>query len=338
MSIVGTSGEGLCGMTLMLHRLMPISIQDLDVASLKHLTHLHLDLLRDVAAIHLIDVLNPSKLTHLIISSILYVESESRSAWLRIHEVLARHSPTLRQITLFNAWLNFQSCSPDVDPPWQSFMEFSQLYLAKHPKSSFFIHDNNLHWLIFGNINRASKWGLGVRQIRIDQVDLNGLKVNRIDEPSDGLQHLRILTLRTLQEQLEIHKGHGGLGYLPCSHEPLGPSLPNDMDTLKEAEIAKAIAAQELPSLRIISVGRFRFWVQHQSARKSDVDCPKVVWFLHRALEDAEQEAEIMRVVHPDDWKFLADQSDCLAETASDESVRLANRLVYRKIQAEEVT
>lgn len=326
-------------MTLMLHSLTPSSLQGLSVASLKHLTHLHLDLLRDTAAIHLIHILNPLKLTHLIISSILCVETHS--AWLRMLEVIARHRSTLREITLFNAWLNFQPYSPDADPPWQSFMEFSQLYLAKHPKSSFFPENNNLHWLIFGNINRASKWGLGVQQIRIDQVDIDGLKVNPIDAPSDSLQQLRILVLRTLPEPAKVHMGHSRLGSLPYPHEPFGPSLPDDMDTLKETEIAKAIAAQDLPSLRIISVGRYRFWVQREienSHSNSNGHSPKVVWFLRRALEDPLQEVEIRRVVHPDDWKFLADRSDCLAETASEESIRLANRLVYRKIQTEEVS
>lgn len=332
-------------MTLMLHRIRPGSLQDLDVASLKHLTHLHLDMLYDSIVIHLIDVLNPLKLTHLIISSLLYVQSNAE--WLRVLEILARHNSTLRQITLVNAWLNFLYYPPVAEPPWKSFMELSQLYLAKHPKSSFFTHDDNLRWRIFGNINRDSKWGFGVRQIRIDQVDINGLKVNRIDELSNGFEQLRILILRTLPQPANIPMGHSGLGFLPYPDEPFGPPLPDDMDTLKETEIAKSIAAQELPSLRIISVGRYRFWVQHRKANAdpggggggggSGCRPPKVVWFLRRALEDPLQEAEIMRVVHPDDWKFLADRSDCLAETASDEPVRLANRLVYRKIRTEEV-
>ena len=220
-------------------------------------------------------------------------------------------------------------------------MEFSQLYLAKHPKSSFFTHDDNLHWRIFGNINRASKWGLGVRQIRIDQVDINELKVNRIDESFNGLEQLRILVLRALPKPTRIWMGRSNLGSLPYPHEPFGPYLPDDMHTLKETEIANAIAAQELPSLRIISVGRYRYWVQHRTAKSNSQSSSgssplKVVWFLRRALEDPLQEAEIMRVVHPDDWNFLADRSDCLAETASDESIRLANRLVYRNIQTEE--
>lgn len=324
----------------MSHRLTPTSLHGLSVASLKHLTHLHLDLLYDSATIYLLDNLNPLKLTHLTISSMLYVEPHS--AWLRVQEIFARHSSTLRQITLFNAWLGFQPYTPDTYPPWISFMEFSQLYLAEHPKSSFFTHDENLHWRIFGNINRASKWGLGVQQIRIDQVDINELKVNRIDESCNGLKQLRILVLRARSKSAKLCMGRSELGSLPLPlHEPFGPYLPDDMDTLKETEIAKAIAAQELPSLRIISVGRYRFWVQHRTAKIDSQSTrgsspSKVVWFLRRALEDPLQEAEIMRVVHPDDWNFLADRSNCLAEGACDESIRLANRLVYRNIQTEE--
>ncbi|MCJ1470263.1 hypothetical protein MMC07_008908 [Pseudocyphellaria aurata] len=320
-------------------RLMPASLQGLGVASLRHLTHLHLDLIYDSAVIYLIDILNPVKLTHLIISSILHLKSQS--AWLQVLDIFARYSSSLRTITLFNAWLNFLPYTPDAEPPWQSFMEFSQLYLNKHPKSSFFTHDNNLHWCIFGNITRPCKWGLGVRQVRIDQVDLDGLKINRIDEPFDGLEQLRILILRTVPEPAKLHPANGH-GSLPYPDEPFGPSLPDDMDALKETEIAKAIAAQNLPSLRIISVGGYHFWVQQQTPKTDShgaSGCRPLnsVWFLRRALEDLVQEAEILRVVHPDDWKFLADRSDCLAETASDESNRLANRLVYRKTPTQEV-
>lgn len=324
-------------MRLMLHRLIPASLHGLGIVPLKHLTHLHLDLLYDNAVVDLIDNLNPSKLTHLTLSSVL----DDQSHWFRICEILARHSSTLRQITLFNAWLIFQPYSHDVDPPWQSFMEFSQLYLAKHTKSSFFIHDDddNLHFRIFGNLTRACKWGLGVRHVRIDQVDINGLKVNRIDQPCDGLEQLRVLVLRALPEPAKIPMGHSGLGSLPYPHEPFGPSLPDDMNTLKEFQIAKAIANQKLPSLRIISVGRYRFWVQRPADPRGDPTSPPattktVVWYLRRALEDPHQESDISRLVRPDDWKFLADRSDCLAETASDEPIRLANRLVYyRKME-----
>lgn len=310
---------------------MPASLQGLGIVPLKYLTHLHLDLLYDAAVIHLIDVLNPLKLTHLTLSSVL----DDQSQWLRTSEVFARHSSTLRQITLFNAWLIFQPYSHDVDPPWHSFMEFSQLYLAKHTKSSFFTldDDDNLHFRIFGNLTRACKWGLGVRHVRIDQIDINGLKVNRIDQLCNGLKQLRVLVLRALPEPAKIPTGHSGLGFLPYPHEPFGPSLPDDMNTLKEFQIAKAIAHQDLPSLRIISVGRYRFWVQRRRAAATSA----TVWFLRRALEDPQQEAEISRLVHPDDWKFLADRSDCLAETASDEPIRLANRLVYRKMDTDEI-
>lgn len=316
----------------MLHRLMASSLQGLGDASLKHLTHLHLDLLYDSAAIHLIDILCPLQLTHLIISSTTY---EKSNCAFRVLDIFARHSSTLRQITLFNAWLNFQPYCPDVDPPWQSFMEFSQLYLTKHSKSSFLTHDDNLHFRIFGNINRASKWGLGVRQIRIDQVDINGLKVNRIDEPCNGLKKLRILVLRTLPEPTGRQMEPSGVGSLPYPHEPFGPCLPDDMNTLKETKIAKAIAAQDLPSLRLLAVGRYRFWLQRQEVTidaHGTSGCRPIpfVWFLRRALEDPLQAAEIARLVPPDDWTFLADRSDHLTEAASDEPIRLANRLVYR--------
>lgn len=111
----------------------------------------------------------------------------------------------------------------------------------------------------------------------------------------------------------------------------MGPLLPADMDELLETAIAKAIAAQALPCLRLIAVGRYRFWIQ--SPDTDDAIGSRQVWFLRRALQDARQEEEISRALDADDWAFLADRSDCLADSAPDEMVRLANRLVYRRIE-----
>lgn len=278
----------------------------------------------------MIDILNPHNLTHLSLSTVL--TTGSPSSWMRFEEVLARHRDTLQQITLVNAWLNFLPFSPNIDPPWSSFMEPAQLYLARHPKASFFTHTDHLHWCIFGNLDRMSKWGAGIRHVCIDQVDLKHLRIDRIDHPDDGLRHLRVLILRPLLRQLNTHQNNTPIASL--SHPP-DPPLPTAMDSLPETAIAKIIAAQALPYLRLIAIGPYRYWIQSPDDNATTTTTgSRKVWFLQAALQDPLQEGKISQALDADDWAFLAyDRSNSLAESAPDELVRLANRLVYRPIR-----
>ena len=249
-----------------------------------------------------------------------------------LRDRLEDHRKSLKQITLLNAWLNFQPNTSDIDQPWSSFMNIWHVYLSEHPKTYFYLNEHNkLRWRIFGNNERSTKWGASVHRMRIDQINLADLEVNKIDDVSDGLQQLRVLILRPLAEQ--VHDGLSGRGIrsLPYPYEPFGPELPDDVAMLNEGKIAQAIGAQHLPALRIIAVGRYRFWVEHLPMYKANDIPRRKVWFLRRALQDAEQEAEILRLVNNEDWQFLSDRSDCLAEEAPQELVRQSNRLVYRK-------
>lgn len=315
---------------LSLYRLTPAILPDLsNYASLVNLKHLYLDLLVGSATIYLLEIVKAVNLEHLSIS---YVPKTADRDWISLRDRLEDHSKSLKQITLLNAWLNFQPYKSDIDQPWSSFMDVCHVYLSEHPKTYFYRNEHNkLRWRVFGNNGSYTKWGSSVRRMRIDQVNLHDLEVNRIDGMSDGLQQLRILILRPLAEQVRDYLSSNSIRSLPYSYEPFGPELPDDVDLLNEGKIAQAIGAQDLPALRIIAVGRYRFWLEKLPISNANGSHRRKIWFLRHALQNAEQEAEILRVVNKEDWQFLSDRSDCLAQEAPQEHVREANRLVYRK-------
>jgi len=109
-------------------------------------------------------------------------------------------------------------------------------------------------------------------------------------------------------------------------HSNLSDQIFHDMNTLRETQIAQETAAQDLPSLRIIAIGRYKYWVQEKQCKTSS----RNLWFLRRALEYPEQEAEILRIMDQDDWIFLADRSICLPQMFFVEQGHKANRVVYR--------
>ena len=90
------------------------------------------------------------------------------------------------------------------------------------------------------------------------------------------------------------------------------------MMELLEAAIANQIAAQHLPELRLIAVGKYRFWVQrprrsneHPATKhKRRKERKTRIWFLKRALENEKQEKRIQREVTAGDWEFLRDRED----------------------------
>ena len=200
-----------------------------------------------------------------------------------------------------------------------------------------------LAWRLHGGLDWGKSdckpWGQGVRHLRIDQLDLGKLKISTIDQAVDDFRQLKIIVLRSLPEQLYYEPARrrpyvtgvkSVLRSSPYPYLPFGPNLAEDMNTLREGQMAVEIASQNLPSLRMFVVGEYKFWLQRLAKGNDDDDGRPKVWFLRRALEDPSEEAVIAQVMDRDDWDFVADREDCLPEQAPREQVRRANRLIYR--------
>lgn len=264
-------------------------------------------------------------LTDLTIS--VYSEQSAKSLPQSLFRLLNRFRFTVQKLTFLDAWENYADRSWDIYCSLVPWMHLWQAYLTEpEPMASCDTEHRTLKWKIFGNISEPQMYRSDIRHLRLDHINIQALEVNKIDERSQGLQQLKVLFLRPLAKQVRDPMTGEGFRSLPYPVEFFGPDLPANMDTLRESQIAQEIAAQKLPSLRIIAVGRYKYWVEGKQREASS----RKVWFLRRALEDPQQEAEILRTMDQDDWSFLADRSNCIAESPTTEQISKANRAVYR--------
>ena len=163
-------------------------------------------------------------------------------------------------------------------------------------------------------------WGKDLRHIRIDCLHLSSLLVDRLDSEEFRLSDLRVLVVRTRVF------GDDGSSYCPSrpfQHARFGPPLPEDMESCTEGRIAKQLAYQYLPNLRLIAIGDYRFWVQRD-------DPANKLWYLRKALMDASQEEVMKATLDQKDWDFLSDNPDPLADIDNEECERLATMVWYR--------
>ena len=305
--------------------------------------------------------LNPYRLMQLLVSAYPKPEIRMGSVYKACHRcdtfsaLLGQNSNTLQEITLLDAWRDTREDSREKRPPWVPEMQLQQIYISKPTgRSGRRMRTlpqivDTLAWRLHGGLRFGQIdfkiWGEGVRHMRIDQLDLGKLQVSNIDQAVDKFGQLKILVLRSLpeQERYELSEkvsrsseflypppGPSVLRSKPYPHLPFGPTLPEDMNALKEGRIAREIATQDLPSLRVIVVGEYKFWLQRMTEDNDHDDRRPKVWFLRHALENASQEAVIGQILDRDDWNFVADREDCLLMRAPMEQVHWANRLVYR--------
>ena len=146
------------------------------------------------------------------------------------------------------------------------------------------------------------EWAQNLSHIRVDQLDLEQLIVDTIDK---DLRALKVVFLRPWYQGGYSWNKEKGDPYFPEHSES---SMPGILSSFTEGRIATAIAAQNLPSLRITAVGEFRFWVEHFTGHTQGYR----VWSLRRALDDLSQSEEIFKLLDKEDWSFLAERPEPL--------------------------
>lgn len=323
---------------------------------------LYLDLLDGKEITNLLAFLNPHRLIQLLLSE--YPKpgmSRQASIYNTCHHydtfngLLSQNSDTLREITLLNAWQDTREDGTEVEPQWIEDMPLKQLYVSKPPRKNGprirvpLEISNTLAWRLRGATRSRESdgkiWGTGIRHMRIDQLDFAKLEISPIDQSTDKFSQLKILVLRSSPKQVRyeppknssrstqypyLPTGASVLRSVPYPYLPFGPSLPKDVADLREGQIVTEIATQDLPSLRVVVVGEYKFWLQRLAKENGLSDPRPKVWFLRHALEDPSQESMILRIMDRRDWEFTAERDDCLPERAPMEQVHWANRLTYR--------
>lgn len=319
---------------------------------LPNLTTLYLDLWDSNEVTDLFSFLNPHRLMHLLVSA--YPKHTCHN-YDTFSGLLSQNGNTLQEITLLDAWQDTREFGAENEPPWVDDMPLRQLCISKpSSRSGPWIRvrpgvSDTLAWRVHGGFRGGNSdrkvWQKGICHMRIDQLDLASLRISPIDQAMDKFSQLKILILRSLPEQVryELPKnesrstqypylptGASVLRSAPYPYLPFGPSLPKDIGDLREGQIAMEIVTQDLPSLRVIAVGEFKFWLQRMAGEGDQKDQRPTIWFLRRALEDSEQELVIAEIMSREDWAFLAEREDCMPERAPREQVNWANRLIYR--------
>ena len=219
--------------------------------------------------------------------------------------------PNSQHIVLLDAWKSHSSLNLNTLHP---FSHLLQLHLAEPPpkqrdefQNDDFIQSiwqNNLSTRIFGHGTQPSNWGSELRHLRIDQIDFRALRIDSIDSSGQGLKKLRVLVLRPPPTKTP-GPWTWSLERDPYPNEPFGPPLPpfQQMMNHPESIIAHEIAMQDLPSLRLIAVGKYRFWVHHNKRSKhSSTKKPKkpTLCFLRHALDEVEEELVLRTITRKD--------------------------------------
>lgn len=128
-------------------------------------------------------------------------------------------------------------------------------------------------------------WAGGVRQIRIEGVNVPALIVDRIKQAHSPLADLRVLVIA------------------PPSAAPA--SLRLDHPYTAARKIATGILVQRLPRLRVVVVREDRFWREFPDLFSEG---PRRVWDLSKAVGDARQAIDVARCLNRRDWRFLNGQ------------------------------
>ncbi len=279
--------------------------------------------------VNILDKIAPSNLEHLSVSNNF------------AQEMVQIIPPNLQHIILLDAWKNHAFLNLNTLQP---FSHLLQLHLAEPPpkqrdefQNDDFIQNiwqHNLSTRIFGYGTHPPSWGSELRHLRIDQIDFRALRIDSIDSPDQGLKNLRVLVLRPPPTKIP-GRWTWILERESYPNDPFGPPLPApaQMLSLPEAVIARVISTQDLPCLRLIAVGKYRFWVHHniRTRKHSRTKKPKkpTLWFLRHALQDKVEEKLVLRTIIRKDWEFLGDKAERLETEAAAEEKRGASRGVF---------
>ncbi|MCJ1248673.1 hypothetical protein MMC30_005891 [Trapelia coarctata] len=131
----------------------------------------------------------------------------------------------------------------------------------------------------------TGSWGRGVRHMRVEDVDVNGLIVDHLPYAYSSLTDLKVLIVTPRP-----------------AHSDKQPQLHPRTTAYN---IAAGILRQRLPGLRVVVVGEYRFWLELPDLFSKG---PWRVWGLMEALEDARQAIDVERCLERPDWRFLNGQ------------------------------
>lgn len=117
------------------------------------------------------------------------------------------------------------------------------------------------------------------------------------------------------------------------THGRLGRPRPQDQSNFLEWSISDAIMNQGFPSLRMVVINDYHFWIWRATDYKKPIELSKRCRALPMddAVGNEVHATKIGEVLTQWDWEFVMDGSTVLPQDARDEFKRAANRFVFVK-------
>ncbi|KAK3175312.1 hypothetical protein OEA41_002559 [Lepraria neglecta] len=173
---------------------------------LPNLKTLYLDFLDTLLIRHFLKLFDSPKLAHVSVSAIPH--DSTHPEWADATPDICRMCDKLQTFTIVSAWSVFRFHIQEDNHAWYPSMSVCQLYIV-NPRIRY-ERQTTVHRIMFlGQPLSPNSFGgaypVAVNHMRLEQVDLSKLVVDKIDDKIDNLQQLRILVIRSPLEDTDDH-------------------------------------------------------------------------------------------------------------------------------------
>ena len=233
-----------------------------------------------------------------------------------MQSVIWKHTNTLRQITLLNAWQDNTSLRgygryplQELNANWDSTFTPQELVLGTTPPSNLIEYryypsdspDGRTELRDYCNfiitLIRQNYYGSSLRRLRIDQINFYE------DVLDDFFAHLSCDNITVLM-----------LYPWPRATNHSDFQLPCDLKMFKEGQVAMTVVSHGLPELRVLVIGGYHFWIDRSPPKTREPNAalspsfPGLrLWHLSLAEQDPDQSIAIKRWLTRRDRYFMSD-------------------------------
>ena len=324
-------------------------------ASLSNLRHLDLDLHHPDLMAATIQLLKPMNLTHLAVSGFAWGQGTPSTGHDRFIDWSSLQSTHLRNLQRFE--LRHLSYTAHLLSQWRDKVSWCGF---QHPKEVFLTQPTPMDTTGFEDdyevlaaesisiviwtfacwtrlYSEGLHWCEAIEHLRIDNVDLDR-EHSPHDLDSDGLdlKSLKVLILNGLPKDVASES----VWNLDIDRKPFGrlgrpiTSGKGAKSDLRAWGVANAIMRLQCPSLRIVVVNDYHFWISKmddigKAGEPQSRSCCAIP--MSDAMENEVHRERIAREVTQFDWDFVMNDSPVLPKDARREFVRAANKVVFIK-------
>ncbi|KAL9119529.1 MAG: hypothetical protein Q9187_003918 [Circinaria calcarea] len=167
-------------------------------------------------------------------------------------------------------------------------------------------YEERMSYRIFGMASNRDRgrWGEEIQRIRVEDIEWSRFVVEGFD--SYNLKKVRILDLRSRlkswEESARTYQDPWWKAYVSAPKNNIRITAVGDIGTTVPGRIAWDILRLDFRSLRVIAVGSYRYWIEHNEDNRT-------IWNFEGAWEDGIQRSAIGATMNDQDWRFLDEPS-----------------------------